>query len=279
MKKNNLKSKYTVNGEGRFNTAFTLIELLVVIAIIAILAAMLLPALAAVKKHAYIMKARTEEADLVNAITAYDTDYGSFPVSTNVQNLAAYNASTKANPDFTYGGVFPNGVSVGTSLGSGAILTNNEVIAILMDLQTYGNGITTLNNFHVKNPKQVKYLNAKISGYDPASNNSQPPGGVDNSGVYRDPWGNPYIISMDLNYDDACEDSVYCKHNISQNGLGNAGFFGLSNPNSPLGPATLDHFQFHGKVMVWSAGPDGKVDQSGPKANQGVNKDNVLSWQ
>jgi hypothetical protein len=42
----------------------------------------------------------------------------------------------------------------------------------------------------------------------------------------------------------------------------------------------LDRFQFHGKVMVWSAGPDGKIDNTGTvKANAGFNKDNVLSWQ
>jgi hypothetical protein len=30
--------------------------------------------------------------------------------------------------------------------------------------------------------------------------------------------------------------------------------------------------------MVWSAGPDGKIDPVSP-ANQGANKDNILSWQ
>jgi hypothetical protein len=36
-------------------------------------------------------------------------------------------------------------------------------------------------------------------------------------------------------------------------------------------------YGYRGKVMVWSAGPDGKIDSSS-LANQGVNKDNVLSW-
>jgi hypothetical protein len=39
-----------------------------------------------------------------------------------------------------------------------------------------------------------------------------------------------------------------------------------------------DNWAYHGKVMVWSAGPDGKIDPLVP-ANTGVNKDNILSWQ
>ena len=63
---------------------------------------------------------------------------------------------------------------------------------------------------------------------------------------------------------------------VSQNGSGTAGFNGLNSPG--ITPQNKDNFQFHGKVMVWSAGPDGKVN-SNKKANTDVNKDNVLSWQ
>ena len=117
-----------------------------------------------------------------------------------------------------------------------------------------------------------------MSGWDP-SQGGTPLAGVGNDLVYRDPWGNPYIISMDLNYDDNCQDAFYCKKQVSQNGTtgsGNAGFNGLNSPGVIAGQS--DNFMFHGKVMVWSAGPDGKVDPS-KAANTDVNKDNILSWQ
>jgi hypothetical protein len=48
---------------------------------------------------------------------------------------------------------------------------------------------------------------------------------------------------------------------------------GLVNPDN-----SNNNFQLHGKVMVWSAGPDGKIDPA-VSASTGANKDNVLSWQ
>jgi hypothetical protein len=161
-----------------------------------------------------------------------------------------------------------------------AYTTNNsEVIAILMDLTDYPNGIPTVNTNHQKNPQRTVFLNAKMSGYDPASNDPQPPGGVDNAGVYRDPWGTPYVISMDLNYDEQCQDAIYCRRLVSQNPPGSpssqAGYNGLFNPDAN---GQTDNYLYHGKVMVWSAGPDRKIDPAEP-ANDRENRDNVLNWQ
>ena len=148
-------------------------------------------------------------------------------------------------------------------------MTNANVIAILMDITNYPGGGPTVNMNHAKNPQQQPFLNAKMSGWDPSQSGTPLPG-VGTDLVYRDPWGNPYIISMDLNYDEMCKDSFYCANVVSGGGLN-----GLINPDGAA--ATTDNWQYRGKVMVWSAGVDGKVDPGTP-ANQGVNKDNVLNW-
>jgi hypothetical protein len=149
---------------------------------------------------------------------------------------------------------------------------NSEVIAILMDLEKYPSGASNTANFaHAKNPQRTLFLNAKMVG------NSVSPG-VGQDLVYRDPWGNPYIITMDLNYDGNCADAFYKLRSISQNAAA-AGFNGLFNPSDPTGLS--DDYEYHGGVMVWSLGPDKQANTSNPpggNATQGVNQDNVLSW-
>jgi prepilin-type N-terminal cleavage/methylation domain-containing protein len=266
----------------RSRDGFTLIELLVVIAIIAILAAMLLPVLALAKEHAQKVKAQLEISQIVTAIQKYDSDYGRFPVSEQVQIAAGNNGRRLNNPngDFTYGASLLNGQNstpkwVGTPNPE---MTNSEVMAILMDLTNYPAGGPTVNSNYVKNPQQTVYLNAHMSGWK-TSDVGKPLPGVGDDLVYRDPWGNPYIITMDLNYDGECQDTFYGLQAVSQNppsSTSHEGFYGLVNPNYSAG--SHDDFLYHGKVMVWSAGPDGKADPTKP-ANQGVNKDNILSWQ
>jgi hypothetical protein len=110
---------------------------------------------------------------------------------------------------------------------------------------------------HVRNPRRHSFYSAKMV---PGTTS---PGLSSDDDVFRDPWGNPYIVSMDMNGDDLCVDAVYSKiAGADQVGLANVG-----------GTNVL-----RGTIMIWSFGPDGKADP-GTGAKVGVNKDNVLSWQ
>ncbi len=254
----------------RTRRAFTLVELLVVIGIIAVLAAMLLPAISSVKRRVEINKARLEIGQIENGIHTYEADSSRLPVSRD-----AINASAQSGGDFTYG---TSGLGPLKTPGSTAdVLTprstvqanNSEVMAVLLDLETYGNGAFTINRDHVKNTQRAKYLLAKM-----VSDTRSPGVGLD--GVYRDPWGNPYVITLDLNNDEKCRDSFYSAPAVSADPSNpNRGLNGLIRTAAtiPGGP----FFEANAPLMVWSAGPD-KMVEPGKPANLGANKDNVLSW-
>ena len=68
--------------------AFTLIELLVVIAIIAILIGLLFPAFKAVQNQARQTQAKNDLTQIVNAVNAFYTDYGKYPLPTGTAAIS-----------------------------------------------------------------------------------------------------------------------------------------------------------------------------------------------
>ena len=69
-------------------SAFTLIELLTVIAIIAVLMGLLFPAVNAVKDSARKTQAKNDLVNIVNAVKAYYTEYGKYPLTSTEQGTA-----------------------------------------------------------------------------------------------------------------------------------------------------------------------------------------------
>jgi prepilin-type N-terminal cleavage/methylation domain-containing protein len=267
----------------RPRAAFTIIELLVVISIIGILAGLILPAVAVAQKHAKVTRAQLEISQVAQAIQSYYATYSRYPVSSDTMN-----AATTANggpEDFTYGTTNVIGFKGPLIQNNPLVMkwntNNSEVIAILMDLEYYPSdpsgttplgyypkGTPTCNVGHVLNPKQIKFLDARMVG-----DTTLP--GVGPDLVYRDPWLSPYIISMDLNYDDKCMDVIYRLAAVSQQTQNQpSGYNGLVNSS---GTPNNNNYGYNGGIMVWSLGPD-KLFATDTAATLGVNHDNVLSW-
>ncbi len=173
--------------------AFTLIELLVVIAIIAILMALLLPAVQSAKLSAQKGRVRTELSSMQAAVKHFYSDYQTYPVQVPT-------AGAGTRKDTVYG------LPPGTPAGTMDSYTNRILFNILRGLPgTDGDtdGLTPPGNKY--NYKKVVYF----EGGD-AKNVKDPRGGfvtVDFSaalkvGEYLDPWGYPYVVVVDSDYDD-----------------------------------------------------------------------------
>ena len=230
--------------------AFTLIEMLTVIAVIGILASMLLPALAHGKVSVQVKAAQAEMSSLVAAISTYQGDYGRLPASSTVTKNAG-------NGDFTFGTVDNTGnLAVGaTSTGVPRIQNppsvpynawNSEVMAVL--IPSIPNANLTLN------PRKSAYFTFHTAAQPGTA-------GLGPDNVLRDIFGNPYIITLDLNYDGVCRDAYY---------------------STMTNYATFYPKDIQGSVLVWSFGPDKGVNVAGTTdlllVKSGKNKDNIVSW-
>jgi prepilin-type N-terminal cleavage/methylation domain-containing protein len=271
-----------------YRRAFTLIELLVVISIIGILAALLLPALSRAKRSARISQSKLEIGNIMNAIHKYEADYNRLP-GPPTDPSSTQNASdlVNAKEDYTFGTAgLPNlrvdGTGLTTPIFASSISTaskyetnNSYVMSILLDLATFPNvpgvgaNVQTVNKDHQKNPQKVHYLSASMV----SDTNS---GGIGPDGVYRDPWGDPYIITIDLNNDEKARDAFYRLPAVSaDNSTPPRGINGLIPATPANGPGPV--YEVNAPVMVWSAGPD-KMANPKLQADKDVNKDNVVSW-
>jgi prepilin-type N-terminal cleavage/methylation domain-containing protein len=155
----------------RSTSGFTLIELLVVISIIIVLAAMSFGAANMAMMRAKKTSAQTVENGLEMAINAYYSEYSKLP-------------STGSNSD-----------TIDTTSDSG-----KKLITILLGKED--------NSSSMENPRQIAFLSVKEGKGKKDGLCYDKTGGAGTLlGIY-DPWGNPYQIVLDTDYDDEIQDPI-----------------------------------------------------------------------
>jgi prepilin-type N-terminal cleavage/methylation domain-containing protein len=197
--------------------AFTLIELLVVIAIIAILIGLLFPAFRAVQNQAKQTQAKNDLIQIVNAVNAYYTDYGKYPLPAGTTSDFIFGPAGNSNPP-----------------------SNAE---LFYTLRAVNAGTMNLNN--AANPRIIVFISPPYVKSDAAG--ARRSGVSQTDGSYYDPWGAPYDVEIDGDYNNQITTNPY---------TANAG-------PSPLNIG----------VIAWSLGKD---QTQGTDFNA---SDDVISWQ
>ena len=221
----------------------TLVEFLVVGTVIFVLAVWLLPTNPGRGRHQGIAGTKLDMAAINAAIRQYEGTYNHLPF-----------VYSNTNDDVTFGIDSADLEGFHKLNGTRLLATNSDLMLILMDIDQ------GVNAGHKMNPQRHQFITPRIT-----KDARHSPGVSTFDYQYRDPWGYPYIISLDANSDgrirDACYASAIASLNPASLSLTNCGGF----------------FELDGNVMIWSRGPDGRASMTSP-ANTGVNKDNVFSW-
>jgi prepilin-type N-terminal cleavage/methylation domain-containing protein len=262
----------------RKTAGFTLIELLTVIAIIAILAGLLLPAIGRAKMNAQRKVCQTEEVGLVGAIAAYYAAYSRLPTSTNAVNAAA--SGPGGTNDFTFGTSYNTAgkqfLNMPPILGPGGTPVpiintyestyqnnNSELIAILRDdtfppeQVTNGNGVQA----HIYNPQQTPFYQPKLIAAGTVPPFTGPwTQGLGSDDVLRDPWGLPYMVTVNLSMNNRVFDPFLNMMYQAQYGANTALF-------TP------------GSAVVWSLGPLNKQINLTKSMKDQANRYMVISSQ
>jgi type II secretory pathway pseudopilin PulG len=164
-------------------SGFTVLEVLTVCVLIAILVGIGYPSFISILEKARKTQATNEEQQIVTAVNAFYTEYGKYPLTPSNANDAYFGAGTLPAGSTNYG--------------------NNDVLIDVLSNNTGSPNnsatVTTLNPRGIVflQPPSVKDNNSPKSGVIPNGATVSAPLRV---GAWYDPWGSPYNVMIDVNY-------------------------------------------------------------------------------
>ena len=239
------KGKYPVK-----KRYFTLVELLVVVGIVVILAGLVLPAVIGGAQQGRITQAKSDMKAIQMALAQMDQTYGRIlkTSGTGSDTKSVFytdEGSNSVDVEATEKDDKAEGSSSKTYaviIGAGNVSAYNSFIAELT-----GTGKCGSNKFlkYQHNPRKIKFLDPNTN-FDPASNYDA---AANIPYLWRDPWGNPYTIMINVD-----------------------GKERLVRPDD-------DEKYIMGKNAIYSYGPNGE-DNKGKNASEGGDKldDDIATW-
>ena len=205
---------------------FTLVELLVVIGIIAILAGLIIPVVISSKRQGKITQARADMSSIRTAFEQMNKEYGTMAKHDSGSYKLGGESFTKNDGDITIGSFS------GNKYDSSAKTKYCKVIAELCVPEKITPSL---------NKKNLKLLDPKPE-YDASKG---PTEGDNENHTWLDPWGNPYMIRINVDSSETVADPSKSGKKLSR------------------------------RIILWSLGPDGKGDNT---YDNDTNKDNVADW-
>ena len=204
--------------------SFTLVEILVVVAVLAILMGLLFPALGVIREKASYRQSQTEAKSIQMAIKSFKTEYHYLPDSTTGNDVVYYGAvakGTTTTTDKTCAAVFTEDGSLQSDyIDLFSVLCYLKPTGAISSTDSADAGLRNLN------PRGIKFL-------EPSKKYSR---SEDTAKGYRDPWGRPYVIFLDTNYDGQIEmpgstssNRFYVYDDVAVVGLGTFDGTNLSN--------------------------------------------------
>jgi prepilin-type N-terminal cleavage/methylation domain-containing protein len=159
-------------------SGFTLIELLVVIIMIGILAGLLFPAFQGVQNQAKRVQAKNDLTQIVNAVNAFYTEYGKYPLAAGVTTDTTFGPGGSPATNKTLFTELRGCTAAAGSCPAAAVINTRQIVFI--------------------SPPDVKDGANPLLGI--ATRTVTVNGVSIPLGSYVDPWGTNYVIRIDGDY-------------------------------------------------------------------------------